>query len=150
MSQAKDGGAANGAEFAAAVGSDRAPGSRSSGIRAATDSSPQETCLRGSRAMAGKKKSSKSMSYTQRIAQVATVGMPAPVQQVATSKLGSRLLLLLIPILIATGVITVSFSGGIPSVTFNRDRAQAVGRELGADAMRAAERVRQANDPTYR
>lgn len=100
--------------------------------------------------MAGKKKSSKSLSYTQRIAQVATVGMPAPVQQVAMSKIGSRILLLLIPILIATGVITVSFSGGIPSVTFNRDRAQAVGRELGADAIRAAERVRQANDPTYR
>lgn len=100
--------------------------------------------------MAGTKKRSKGTSYTQRIAQVATMGMPAPVQKVATSKLGSRLFLLLIPILIATGVITVSFSGGMPSVTFNRDRAQAVGRELGADAMRAAERVRQANDPTYR
>lgn len=139
-----------GGEFAAAVGSDRVPGSRSSDLRSATDSTTEEFSLRGSRIMAGKKKSSKSMSYTQRIAQVATVGMPAPVQQVATSKLGSRLFLLLIPILIATGVITVSFSGGIPSVTFNRDRAQAVGRELGADAMRAAERVRQANDPTYR
>jgi len=89
-------------------------------------------------------------TYTQRIAQFATVGMPAPVQKVATSRLGSRLFLLLIPILIATGVITVSFSGGIPTITFNRDRAQAVGRELEADAMRAAERVRQANDPTYR
>jgi len=96
--------------------------------------------------MAGKKKT----SYTQRIAQLATVGMPAPVQKVATSKLGSRIFLLVIPILIATGVISVSFSGGIPTVTFNRDRAQAVGRELEADALRAADRIRQANDPTYR
>lgn len=100
--------------------------------------------------MASKKKGSRSTSYTQRIAQMATVGMPSPVQQVATSKLGSRIFLLLIPILIATGVITVSFSGGMPTVTFNRDRAQAVGRQLEADAMRAAERIKQANDPTYR
>ncbi len=96
--------------------------------------------------MASKKKT----SYTQRIAQMATMGMPAPVQKVATSKLGSRIFLLLIPILIATGVISISFSGGMPTVTFNRDRAQAVGRELEVDAMRAAERIRQSNDPTYR
>lgn len=97
--------------------------------------------------MASKKK---TLGYTQRLAQMATVGMPAPVQQFATSKLGSRIFLLLIPILLASGIISVSFSGGMPSVTFNRDRAQAVGRELEADALRAAERVRQANDPTYR
>jgi hypothetical protein len=78
------------------------------------------------------------------------MGMPAPVQQVATSRLGSKLLLILVPILIATGVITVSFSGGLPSVSFNRDRAEAVGRELSTEAMRAAERIRQTNDPTYR
>lgn len=154
MILASGGDAANGAEFAAAVGSAPAGLVRSSGPAAAADIHGEtvsfEATFRESHAMAGKKKSSKSMGYTQRIAQVATMGMPAPVQQVATSKLGSRIFLLLIPILIATGVITVSFSGGIPSVTFNRDRAQAVGRELGADAMRAAERVRQANDPTYR
>ncbi|NBW96335.1 MAG: hypothetical protein EBR28_06310 [Planctomycetia bacterium] len=94
--------------------------------------------------------SRKKTSYTQRIAQMATMGMPAPVQKVATSQLGSRIFLLLIPILIATGIISVSFSGGMPTVTFNRDRAEAVGRELETDALRAAERVRQANDPTYR
>lgn len=94
--------------------------------------------------------SRKKTSYTQRIAQVATMGMPTPVQKVATSKLGSRIFLLLIPILIATGIISVSFSGGMPTVTFNRDRAQAVGRELEVDALRAAERIRQTNDPTYR
>jgi len=100
--------------------------------------------------MAGRKKSSRGKTYTQRLAQVATIGMPSPVQQVATSRLGSRLLLILVPILIATGMITVSFSGGLPSVTFNRDRAEAVGREVGTEAMRAAERIRQSNDPTYR
>lgn len=100
--------------------------------------------------MAGRKKGSRGKTYTQRLAQVATIGMPAPVQQVATSRLGSRLLLILIPILIATGVLTISFSGGLPSVSFNRDRAEAVGRELSSEAMRAAERIRQTSDPTYR
>lgn len=100
--------------------------------------------------MASRKKGSKGKSYTQRLAQVATMGMPAPVQQVATSRLGSRLLLILVPILIATGVISVSFSGGLPSVTFNRDRAEAVGRELSTEALRAADRIRQSNDSTYR
>ena len=100
--------------------------------------------------MAGKKKSSKSMSYTQRIAQVATVGMPAPVQQVAMSKIGSRILLLLIPILIATGVISVSFSGGLPSITFNKDRATAVGRQVTTDAIKAAEKIEQYKQSTYR
>lgn len=100
--------------------------------------------------MAGRKKRSRGKTYTQRLAQVATIGMPAPVQQVATSRLGSRLLLILIPILIATGVLTISFSGGLPSVSFNRDRAEAVGRELSSEAMRAAERIRQTSDPTYR
>ena len=100
--------------------------------------------------MAGKKKSSKSLSYTQRIAQVATVGMPAPVQQVAMSKIGSRILLLLIPILIATGVITVSFSGGIPSFTFHKDRAIVVGREAEASAIKAAERIEQYRGTSYR
>ena len=100
--------------------------------------------------MAGRKKSSRGKTYTQRIAQVATMGMPAPVQKVATSRLGSRLLLILVPALIATGVISISFSGGFPSVTFNRDRAEAVGRDLSTEAMRAAERMRQSSDPTYR
>lgn len=100
--------------------------------------------------MAGRKKGARGKTYTQRLAQVATIGMPTPVQQVATSRLGSRLLLILVPILIATGMITISFSGGLPSVTFNRDRAAAVGREVGTEAMRAAERIRQSNDPTYR
>ena len=63
--------------------------------------------------------------------------MPAPVQQVAKSKLGSKLLLLLIPILIATGVISVSFSGGLPSITFNKERATAVGRQVTTDAIKA-------------
>ena len=58
--------------------------------------------------MAKRKKKSSKTSYSQQIAGLATIGMPAPVQQVAKSKWGSKLLLLLVPILIASGVITIS------------------------------------------
>lgn len=98
--------------------------------------------------MASKKKSKKSLS--QQVMGAATMGMPAPVQQVASSKLGSKILLLLVPVLIASGVITISFSGGIPSVSVNQQRAQQVGQELRADAVRAAEQVRQQNVNRFR
>ncbi|MFM7034608.1 MAG: hypothetical protein ACKOYJ_05360 [Planctomycetia bacterium] len=89
---------------------------------------------------------SKKKTYSQKIVGMATVGMPTPVQQVATSRWGSKLLLILVPILLATGVITISFTGGIPSVTVNKERAAAVGREVKQEAMRAAETIRQENN----
>jgi hypothetical protein len=91
--------------------------------------------------MATKKKSKKST--TQQLMGVATMGLPAPIQQVATSKWGSKILLLVLPALIASGVLTVSFAGGKPSVSIDQQRAEVVGEELRADAIRAAERVRQ-------
>ncbi len=98
--------------------------------------------------MAKKKKSKQSMSQT--IAGMATMGMPAPVQKVAASKWGSKILLLLVPILIASGIITISFNGGMPTVNVNRQRAAEVGQELRSDAMRAADRVRQQEESRYR
>jgi hypothetical protein len=88
-------------------------------------------------------RSSKKKTYAQQVVGLATVGLPSPVQQVASSRWGSRLLLLLVPILIATGVITISFTGGVPSVTVNKERAAAVGKELKQDAFRAAETIRE-------
>jgi len=72
------------------------------------------------------------------------------VQKVAKSKLGSKLLLILVPILIATGVISISWSGGLPSITVNRQRAAVVGEQVKEEALRAAERVRQYGDSSYR
>ena len=89
---------------------------------------------------------SKKKTYAQQVAGIATMGMPSPVQKVASSKWGARLLLMLVPILLATGVITITFSGGIPSVSVNKERAAAVGQELKQDAMRAAEKIRQDNN----
>lgn len=97
-----------------------------------------------------KKKKSSKTSYSQQIAGLATIGLPTPVQQVAKSKWGSKLLLLLVPILIASGVITVSFSGGIPMVSVNKDRATAVGEQVTTEAIKAAEKLKQFGDSSYR
>jgi hypothetical protein len=98
--------------------------------------------------MASRKR--KKSSYSQQIAGVVTMGMPSPIQKVASSKVGSKLFVLLIPILIASGIITISFSGGLPSVSFNQQRAAAVSGEVKAEALKAAERVRQYNGSSYR
>jgi hypothetical protein len=98
-----------------------------------------------------KKKTSKSKSsMTQQIAGIATMGLPAPVQKVASSKWGSKLLLLLVPLLVASGIISISFSGGLPTVNVNQERAAAVGRDLRNEAVKAAERVRDYNESGYR
>jgi len=103
--------------------------------------------------MATKKKSTKSKSKTsmsQQIAGIATMGMPTPVQKVASSKWGSKILLLLVPLLVASGIITISFTGGMPSVNVNHERAAAVGRDLRNEAMKAAEQIRNYDESGYR
>lgn len=100
--------------------------------------------------MATKKRKSSKTSMTQQIAGMATMGMPAPVQKVASSKWGSKILLIAVPVLIASGIITISFTGGIPTVNVNHDRAAAVGRDLSTEAYKAAERVRDYSESGYR
>ena len=89
-------------------------------------------------------------SYAQQVVGLATSGLPAPVQKMAKSKLGSKLLLLLVPILIASGVISISWSGGLPSISVNQQRAAVVGEQVKDEALRAAERVRQYGESNYR
>jgi len=75
--------------------------------------------------MAGKKKS----MAQQAVSLVAPV-MPAPVASVASTRFGSWLFVLLVPFLLATGVLTISWNNGMPSVNFDRARAWIVGREV--------------------
>lgn len=86
--------------------------------------------------MASRKSSKKSL--TQQAVGLATMGMPAPVQKVATSRWGTRLLILAIPILLATGVLSIRWVNGLPSFSFNADRAAVVGQQVELEARRAA------------
>ena len=89
-------------------------------------------------------------TYAQKVVGIAAMGMPAPVQTVAKSRWGSRLLLVIVPILIATGVLTASWNGGIPMFSVNKQRAAVVGAEVKQEALKAAERVRQYSESGYR
>jgi hypothetical protein len=73
--------------------------------------------------------------------------LPAPVAKVAGSRWGSRLLILLLPFLLATGVLTISWNNGIPTVNFDRAKALLVGQQVGErvqqEAVRVAQEVRE-------
>ena len=85
--------------------------------------------------------SKKKKSNVQKMAALATAGLPAPVQKVASTKIGSMLLIVGAVIAIATGAITVSFKGGMPSVTVNEARAEELKQRVQAEARIAVERI---------
>ena len=86
---------------------------------------------------------SKKKTYAQRAVGLASPVLPAPVAKVVGTRWGSRLFILLVPFLLATGVLTISWNNGIPSVNFDRARAMVVGQQVGqrveTEARRAAQ-----------
>jgi hypothetical protein len=107
--------------------------------------------VHGQEQIMARRRSSKE-TYAQKVVELATstLPLPTPVKSVAKSRWGSRLLLVLVPILIASGVITISWTGGLPSITVNKDRAAVVGKEVQQEAIKAAERVQQYRATNYR
>lgn len=61
---------------------------------------------------------------TQRIAGLVAIGLPAPMQRVADTRLGSLMMLIFIPAMIISGVLTVDWKNGTPSLNLNRNKAQ--------------------------
>jgi hypothetical protein len=98
-----------------------------------------------------RRRSSKE-TYAQKVVELATstLPLPTPVKTVAKSRWGARLLLVLVPILIASGVVTISWTGGLPNITVNKDRAVVVGQEVQQEAIKAAERVQQYRTTNFR
>ena len=96
--------------------------------------------------MASRKKKSQQ-NAVQMVAGVATMGMPAPVQKVASSKIGSLLFLAAAVVAIATGAITISFQGGLPSVTVNEARAQQLKQQVETQARMAVGRIAEESRP---
>lgn len=84
---------------------------------------------------------SKKKTKVQTAAAIATAGLPAPVQKIATSKAGSMLLVVGAIVLVATGAITVSWKGGKPSVTVNEARAEQLKEEVRERARDVVERI---------
>ena len=79
-----------------------------------------------------KKRSKKTVS--QNIVGVATVGLPSPAKKFLGGRMMALLIVVLVPVLLATGIVSVSWENGRPRVSFNRERAaeakQAVAEEV--------------------
>lgn len=73
---------------------------------------------------------SRKKTLGQQVVGAATIAMPTPIQQVAGSRWGSRLILLLTPLLFLGGIVTVNWSDGVPHLQINRERAQEVGHNI--------------------
>lgn len=82
-------------------------------------------------------------SMVQQAVGLAAPMLPAPVAKVAGTRWGSRLLILLLPFLFATGVLTISWNNGIPTVNFDRAKALLVGQQVGERVQQEAVRVAQ-------
>lgn len=85
----------------------------------------------------------KKKTMAQQAFRLAAPVLPAPVAKVAGTRWGSRLLILLLPFLFATGVLTLSWNNGIPTVNFDRARALFVGQQVGERVQQQAARVAQ-------
>lgn len=86
---------------------------------------------------------SRKKTITQQALGLAAPVMPGPVAQVVRTKWGSRLFLLLLPILFATGVLTITWNNGIPTVNFDRAKALILGQQVGQRVEQEAVRVAQ-------
>jgi deoxyribonuclease-1-like protein len=69
-------------------------------------------------------------SLSQRAVGAASARLPGPLKRVLTSRIGAPLAVILLIALLATGVISVNFSGGRPRVSIDRERANAVREEV--------------------
>jgi hypothetical protein len=85
----------------------------------------------------------KKKTMVQQAVGLAAPMLPAPVAKVAGTRWGSRLLILLLPFLFATGVLTITWNNGIPTVNFDRARALIVGQQVGERVQEGAVRVAQ-------
>ena len=89
-------------------------------------------------------------TFAQQLLGIVTYGMPAPVRQIVTSRWVSTLIIIVVPALVLTGIVTISWTGGRPSFTVNKQRAEQVEREVEQQATRAAQELRSLQDARRR
>jgi hypothetical protein len=76
----------------------------------------------GANTMARAKKKPE-LTIPQKIVNVATVAMPAPLQKILRNRIVSFFFVLLAPLLLATGLATVTWEDGMPKFSVNKEKA---------------------------
>lgn len=82
---------------------------------------------------------SKKQAISQKVVNVATIGMPTPVRKFLGNRLIALLIVLLLPVLYATGVVSIEWRDGRPRLSFDRQRAAEV-------KMETAEKIHELRD----
>jgi len=77
---------------------------------------------------------SRKKSISQNLVGAATSGMPQPARKFLGNRLVAKLIIVAVPVLFATGILSLQWVNGRPSVQFDRDRAKQVEK-------RAVERI---------
>jgi|GEM_PF-6192792 len=91
--------------------------------------------------MTTKGKSRGKSTVAQQVVGTAAMGMPAPVKGIIATRWGARITLVVIGLALATGILSVQWSGNIPHLQFNKKRAQEVGKEVRHEVDEIADRV---------
>ncbi len=75
----------------------------------------------------------KKQALSQKLVGVATTGLPSPVRRVLQMRLVALLVVLALPVLWWTGIVTINTEGGIPRLSINREKAVEVEQRLAAE-----------------
>ena len=89
-------------------------------------------------------------NFAQKILGLITYGMPAPVRQVVTSRWIAMLIVIVVPILVVSGVLSISWNGYRPNFSIDQKRAVQVERDLEKQATRAAQDLQTMEDSRRR
>ncbi len=73
--------------------------------------------------MARSRRRTSRRTTTQRAAGLIALALPAPVQRVADTRIGSLIMLVGVPAMIVFGLLNVTWVDGFPTFTFNRNKA---------------------------
>ncbi len=66
------------------------------------------------------------LTVPQKIVSTATLAMPAPVQNLLSNRIVAFLVVLLVPLMLATGVATISWENGSPKFSISQEKAEKV------------------------
>ncbi len=77
--------------------------------------------------MARSRRRTSRRTTTQRAAGLIALALPAPVQRVADTRIGSLIMLVGVPAMIVFGLLNVTWVDGFPTFTFNRNKAAELG-----------------------
>ena len=86
----------------------------------------------------------------QKILGLITYGMPAPVRQIVTSRWIATLIVIVVPILVVSGILSISWNGYQPSFNIDQKRAVQVERDVEQQATRAAQELKALQDSRRR